>query len=130
MSGVASRNLYVQTKEKSGIIILIALAMGFIMATLDVTVVNVAVVNIQETLGLTLYSSTWIVDGYILSFAALLLAGGALANRFGAKRIYLIGLIIFVFASLFMYGCYNGERSCYRADNSRCWSGFIYAKFT
>ncbi|GAB6496100.1 methylenomycin A resistance protein [Bacillus sp. UMTAT18] len=100
MNGVASRNLDVQTEEKSGIIILIALAMGFIMATLDVTVVNVAVVNIQETLGLTLYSSTWIVDGYILSFAALLLAGGALANRFGAKRIYLIGLIIFVFASL------------------------------
>lgn len=100
MSGVASRNLDVQTKENSGIIILIALAMGFIMATLDVTVVNVAVVNIQETLGLTLYSSTWIVDGYILSFAALLLAGGALANRFGAKRIYMIGLIIFVFASL------------------------------
>ncbi|MDA1762249.1 MFS transporter [Bacillus cereus] len=100
MGGVASRNLDVQTKEKSGIIILIALAMGFIMATLDVTVVNVAVVNIQETLGLALYSSTWIVDGYILSFAALLLAGGSLANRFGAKKIYMIGLIIFVFASL------------------------------
>ncbi|MFE7374135.1 MFS transporter [Bacillus cereus] len=99
MGGVASRNSDVQTKEKSGIIILIALAMGFIMATLDVTVVNVAVVNIQETLGLALYSSTWIVDGYILSFAALLLAGGSLANRFGAKKIYMIGLIIFVFAS-------------------------------
>ncbi|MBJ9981466.1 MFS transporter [Bacillus sp. S70] len=100
MGGVASRNSDVQTKEKSGIIILFALAMGFIMATLDVTVVNVAVVNIQETLGLALYSSTWIVDGYILSFAALLLAGGSLANRFGAKKIYMIGLIIFVFASL------------------------------
>ncbi|MFZ7935781.1 MFS transporter [Bacillus thuringiensis] len=100
MGGVASGNSDVQTKEKSGIIILIALAMGFIMATLDVTVVNVAVVNIQETLGLALYSSTWIVDGYILSFAALLLARGSLANRFGAKKIYMIGLIIFVFASL------------------------------
>lgn len=100
MNGVASRNLDVQTKEKSGIVILITLAMGFIMATLDVTVVNVAVVNIQETLGLTLYSSTWIVDGYILSFAALLLAGGALANRYGAKNMYMVGLIIFVFASL------------------------------
>ncbi|PFN83534.1 MFS transporter [Bacillus thuringiensis] len=100
MGGVASRNSDVQTKEKSGIIILTALAIGFIMATLDVTVVNVAVVNIQETLGLALYSSTWIVDGYILSFAALLLAGGSLANRFGAKKIYMIGLIIFVFASL------------------------------
>ena len=116
-------------KKKSGIIILIAMAMGFIMATLDVTVVNVAVVNIQETLGLTLYSSTWIVDGYILSFAALLLAGGALANRFGAKNIY-DWFNYFCVRISFMYGCYNGEHSCYRADNSRCWSGFIYAKFT
>ncbi|MGW5843741.1 MFS transporter [Bacillus mobilis] len=106
---MVSRNLDVQTKEKSGIIILIALAMGFIMATLDVTVVNVAVVNIQETLGLALYSSTWIVDGYILSFAALLLAGGALANQFGAKRIYMIGLIIFVFASLLCAMATNGN---------------------
>ncbi|MFC9416163.1 MFS transporter [Bacillus mobilis] len=109
MGGMVSRNLDVQTKEKSGIIILIALAMGFIMATLDVTVVNVAVVNIQETLGLALYSSTWIVDGYILSFAALLLAGGALANQFGAKRIYMIGLIIFVFASLLCAMATNGN---------------------
>ena len=94
MNGVASRNLDVQTKERSGIVILITLAMGFIMATLDVTVVNVAVVNIQETLGMTLYSSAWIVDGYILSFAALLLAGGALANQYGAKNMYMVGLII------------------------------------
>ncbi|PER57706.1 MFS transporter [Bacillus thuringiensis] len=109
MNGVASRNLDVQTKEKSGIVILITLAMGFIMATLDVTVVNVAVVNIQETLGLTLYSSAWIVDGYILSFGALLLAGGALANQYGAKNMYMVGLIIFVFASLLCAIATNGN---------------------
>ncbi|PEC14323.1 MFS transporter [Bacillus thuringiensis] len=109
MNGVASRNLDVQTKEKSGIVILITLAMGFIMATLDVTVVNVAVVNIQETLGLTLYSSAWIVDGYILSFGALLLAGGALANQYGAKNMYMVGLIIFVFASLLCAIATNGD---------------------
>lgn len=129
MGGVASRNSDVQTKEKSGIIILFALAMGFIMATLDVTVVNVAVVNIQETLGLALYSSTWIVDGYILSFAALLLAGGSLANRFGAKNIY-DWFNYFCVRISFMCDCYNWEHSCYGAGNSRCWSGFIYAKFT
>ncbi|HDX9702629.1 MULTISPECIES: MFS transporter [Bacillus] len=109
MNGVASRNLDVQTKEKSGIVILITLAMGFIMATLDVTVVNVAVVNIQETLGLTLYSSAWIVDGYILSFGALLLAGGALANQYGAKNMYMVSLIIFVFASLLCAIATNGN---------------------
>ena len=129
MNGVASRNLDVQTEEKSGIIILIALAMGFIMATLDVTVVNVAVVNIQETLGLTLYSSTWIVDGYILSFAALLLAGGRWPIDLEQKNIF-NWFNYFCIRLSFMYGCYNGERSCYWADNSRRWSGFIYAKFT
>ncbi|KYZ67873.1 MFS transporter [Bacillus sp. GZT] len=98
---MASRNLDVQTKENSGIIILIALAMGFIMATLDVTVVNVAVVNIQETLGLTLYSSTWIVDGYILSFAALLLFA-KMVSKFSSKSLLFIALFIASIGSLLL----------------------------
>ncbi|WP_246861352.1 MFS transporter [Bacillus cytotoxicus] len=74
--------------------------MGFVMATLDVTVVNVAIADIQEKLQMSLSSTTWIVDGYMLTFASLLLAGGSLANRYGAKNIYLIGLMIFVTASV------------------------------
>ncbi|MEH6847735.1 MFS transporter [Bacillus thuringiensis] len=92
--------LKTHTRTISDIWILVSLAMGFIMATLDVTVVNVAVADIQEKLQISLSSTTWIVDGYMLFFASLLLAGGSLANRYGAKNIYLIGLTIFVIASV------------------------------
>lgn len=94
---------HVETKQvkPSSIITLLTLAMGFIMATLDVTVVNVAIVDIQDHLHVGLSSAPWIVDGYILSFASFLLIGGSLANRFGAKHMYIIGLVCFVLASLF-----------------------------
>ncbi|MGW0939746.1 MFS transporter [Streptomyces sp. NPDC002666] len=77
-----------------------ALATGFVMATLDVTVVNVAGATIQEELQTTLTQLTWIVDGYVLTFASLLMLAGGLANRVGAKKIYLWGMGVFFFASL------------------------------
>ena len=79
---------------------LITLAVGFVMAMLDVTVVNVGLSSIQQNLSTPLSMLVWIVDGYTLTFAAMLLVGGALADRFGAKNIYLLGLAIFVAASL------------------------------
>ncbi|WP_442857388.1 MFS transporter [Bacillus sp. FJAT-42315] len=103
MQGVNNNKAEIQHTQPhthSDIWILVALAMGFVMATLDVTVVNVAVADIQEKLQISLSSATWIVDSYLLSFASLLLAGGSLANRFGAKNIYMIGLTIFVLASI------------------------------
>ncbi len=77
-----------------------ALATGFVMATLDMTVVNVAGATIQERLHATLTQLTWIVDGYVLAFASLLLLGGGVANRLGAKTTYMWGMAIFVGASL------------------------------
>ncbi|GAA4785977.1 MFS transporter [Streptomyces ziwulingensis] len=77
-----------------------ALATGFVMATLDVTVVNVAGATIQEKLQTTLTQLTWIVDGYVLTFASLLMLAGGLANRVGAKKIYLWGMAVFFVASL------------------------------
>ncbi|MFJ8982413.1 MFS transporter [Streptomyces sp. NPDC102282] len=77
-----------------------ALATGFVMATLDVTVVNVAGATIQEELRTTLTQLTWIVDGYVLTFASLLMLAGGLANRIGAKKIYLWGMGVFFVASL------------------------------
>lgn len=78
---------------------LLAVALGFIMAMLDVTVVNVALTHIQASLHMGLAGLVWVVDGYTLTFAALLLVGGALANRYGARNAYLAGLILFVAAS-------------------------------
>lgn len=98
-----------QSQSASDVWTLVALAMGFVMATLDVTIVNVAVADIQDKLALSLSETTWVVDGYILSFAALLLAGGSLANRYGAKTIYMIGLVIFVLASLLCAQAPSGD---------------------
>ena len=75
-------------------------AFGFVMAMLDLTMVNVALDDICHDLGLTLAGQVWIVDGYTLSFAALLLVGGALATRHGARQVYSIGLALFVATSL------------------------------
>jgi DHA2 family methylenomycin A resistance protein-like MFS transporter len=84
----------------SGAVTIIALATGFVMATLDITVVNVAGASIQERLSISLSQLTWVVDGYVLTFASLLLLAGSLANRLGAKTAYLGGMAIFFVASL------------------------------
>lgn len=79
---------------------LFALAIGFIMAMLDVTIVNVALPSIAAQFGTPLSGLVWIVDGYTLTFAAFLLAAGALSDRYGAKAVYLAGLAVFTVASL------------------------------
>jgi DHA2 family methylenomycin A resistance protein-like MFS transporter len=76
------------------------LAAGFVMASLDTTVVNVAGARIQQDLGASVTELTWIVDGYVLTFAALLLLAGGVANRLGSLRAYMWGMAVFVAASL------------------------------
>jgi EmrB/QacA subfamily drug resistance transporter len=78
-----------------------AVAVGLFMIMLDNTVVNVAVPSIQKDLGVGLSELQWIVTGYALSFAALMLTGGKLADMLGRRRIFVIGIVIFTIASLF-----------------------------
>ncbi|MEJ3734965.1 MFS transporter [Bacillus velezensis] len=98
-----------KSKSSTGLSVLIVLALGFLMATLDVTVVNVAMADMKNTLSMSLSGVTWVVDGYILTFASLLLAGGALADRFGSKAIYILGLAVFVMASCLCAVSINGQ---------------------
>jgi EmrB/QacA subfamily drug resistance transporter len=72
------------------------------MAITDESVVNVALPNIQLDLDTTLPAMQWVVNAYILSMSALLLIGGAAADRFGRRRMFLTGIGIFAAASL---GC-------------------------
>jgi len=58
------------------------------MTILDVTIVNVALVNIKEHLSANVTGLQWIVDGYALVFASLLLTGGALGDRRGSRTIF------------------------------------------
>src|SRR5690349_5020302 len=86
--------------SSTGWVPLLTLAVGFVMAMLDVTVVNVAIPSIALQFTVPLTDLVWIVDGYTLTFAALLLVAGALADRYGAKTLYLTGLGVFTAASL------------------------------
>ena len=81
---------------------LIALCLGFFMVIIDATIVNVALPSIQKNLNISLSGLQWIVDGYTLTFACLLLTAGNLGDRFGAKKCYLVGLVLFTVSSL---GC-------------------------
>ncbi len=79
---------------------LLAVALATFMTYLDNNIVNVAMPAIQQDLHLTISGLEWVVSSYILVFASLLLAGGRLADVFGRKRLFLIGLGIFTVASL------------------------------
>ena len=79
---------------------LIAVALATFMTYLDNNIVNVALPVIQRDLHLSTAGLEWIVSGYILVFASLLLAGGRLADVYGRKRLFAIGLVIFTAASL------------------------------
>ncbi|GGM52475.1 MFS transporter [Longimycelium tulufanense] len=70
------------------------------MVVLDVSVVNVALPSIQASLGFDQGSEHWIVNGYALVFAGFLLLGGRLADLYGRKRIFLVGLALFAGSSL------------------------------
>jgi EmrB/QacA subfamily drug resistance transporter len=79
---------------------LVAVSFGLFMIMLDNTVVNVALPSIQSSLGLQPSELEWIVAGYALTFGAFMLTGGKLADLFGRRLMFVVGLAIFTGASL------------------------------
>lgn len=69
------------------------------MAFIDSTVVNVALPAIQSSLGGTVVSMQWVVEGYALLLSALILTGGALGDIFGRRRMFVMGVVVFALAS-------------------------------
>ena len=84
------------------VIVLLTMCFALAMVMLDNTVVNVALPAISEKLGAGVSGLQWIVDGYVLALASLLLTGGIVGDRYGRKKTFLTGLTIFTLASL---GC-------------------------
>lgn len=76
-----------------------ALCLGFFMIMVDTTIVNIAVPVILEDLRAGLDEVLWVVNAYVLVYAALLVAAGRLGDLFGQKRVYLAGLVVFTAAS-------------------------------
>ena len=79
---------------------LAAVSVGLFMIMLDNTVVNVALPSIQRDLDADLSELQWIVTGYALTFAALMLIGGKLADAYGRRKIFVLGIVVFTLASL------------------------------
>jgi EmrB/QacA subfamily drug resistance transporter len=86
--------------DRTSRLTLLAVALATFMTYLDNNIINVAIPAIQQDLQLTTSGLEWVVSSYILVFASLLLAGGRLADVWGRKRLFLIGLSIFTGASL------------------------------
>ncbi len=82
--------------------VLAATILGSSMAMIDGSVVNVALPVLQAQLNATATQVQWIVESYALFLAALILVGGSLGDRFGRRRIFAIGVVIFAIASV---GC-------------------------
>jgi len=79
---------------------LVAVSLGTFMLLLDVTIINVALPDIQGALSSSFSGLQWVVDAYALTLAALLLTAGSLADLYGRRLLYVVGLVIFTLASL------------------------------
>src|SRR6201986_3592358 len=79
---------------------LIAVVTGVFMLLLDVTIVNVALPDIEKSLGAKLSGLQWVIDAYALTLAALLLTAGSLADLYGRRRLFAIGIVVFTGGSL------------------------------
>ena len=79
---------------------LVAVCLGTFMLLLDITIVNVALPDIQKALHSSFSDLQWIVDAYALTLAAFLLTAGSLADMYGRRLMYLAGLVLFTLASV------------------------------
>ena len=79
---------------------LYVLCAGMLMIVLDATIVNVALPAIQEDLDFSQSDLAWVVNAYLISFGGLLLLAGRIGDLMGQRRIFLIGLVVFIGASL------------------------------
>jgi MFS transporter, DHA2 family, methylenomycin A resistance protein len=79
--------------------VLAATSISYIVVILDTSIVNVALGSIANALATDTAGLQWVVNAYTLSFASLLLTGGALGDRLGAKNVYFAGLAVFTLAS-------------------------------
>ena len=105
---------------------LMVIAIAQLMVVLDASIVNIALPSIQDDLGISDADRQWVVTAYTLAFGGLLLLGGRIADFQGRKRMFIVGLIGFAFAS-FLGGISHDRRDAVRgprasrASSPPCW---------
>lgn len=92
---------FLKAKTKKKTLALFGLSLGYFMVLLDTTIVTVALPAIHTDMGGKFTSLEWVVNAYTVLFASLLLSMGSLSDRYGAKRIFSGGLILFAITSAF-----------------------------
>jgi DHA2 family methylenomycin A resistance protein-like MFS transporter len=88
---------------------LAAMCVATFMIQVDVTIVNVALPAIQRGLHMTAGDLEWVISAYALALAALIPVGGALGDRYGRKRVFLVGLVVFALGSAACAVSWNAE---------------------
>src|ERR1043165_3067559 len=78
---------------------LVLISIATFMLLLDITVVNVALPDIQRSLDASLSSLQWVVDAYALTLASFLLVSGSIGDRIGRRAVFSVGFVVFTIAS-------------------------------
>src|SRR6478752_3924257 len=86
-------------ESRAGRWLLATAVAGSGIAFLDSTVVNVALPDIGRDLGASTSALQWILNGYLLTLASLILLGGSLGDRYGRRRVFIVGVLLFTAAS-------------------------------
>src|SRR5918999_3354948 len=90
----------VSLAESRGRWVLLATILGSSVALLDATVVNVALPQLADDLDASMAGLQWTVNAYTLTLAGFILLGGSLGDRYGRRKIFVIGVVWFALASL------------------------------
>ena len=99
-AGAAENGRFRASGERGPWAALVALCIGFFMILVDATIVSVATQTLVTSLHSTLNQVLWVTSAYLLAYAVPLLVTGRLGDRFGAKQVYLAGLVVFTLSSL------------------------------
>ena len=86
-----------RSANRWGVLVILSAALALI--SLDNTIVNVALPRLQEDLGATTAQLQWVIDAYSVMFAGTLLLAGSLGDRFGRKRMLVVGILVFIVGS-------------------------------
>jgi MFS transporter, DHA2 family, methylenomycin A resistance protein len=87
-------------RQSSRWVVLVVMCVGYFLVLLDVTIVNVALPSMGSDLGASVSGLQWVVDGYAIALASLMLAGGSVGDLHSRRRVVLSGLAVFGLASV------------------------------